>query len=90
MTALSHSGFHFAQVSLKRLPRRYAPTVFALLMSSVMSAIMSASITLINTGLAPGFANRWLGAWGLAFSIAFPLVSLLAPRVRWIVDRITG
>ena len=36
-----------------------------------------------------GFATRWGHAWVAAFAIAFPLVSILAPRVRKLVDRVT-
>ena len=82
--AVSHSGFHFGKI-----PRRYAPIVFALLMSSGMSGLMSASLTLVNTGFDGGFATRWGQAWVAAFAIAFPLVSILAPRVRKLVERIT-
>lgn len=86
---MSHVLTH-AAIHIPKIPRRYAPTVFALLMSSGMSGLMSATLTLVNTGYDAGFAARWTNAWAVAFALAFPLVTLLAPRVRKVVDRITG
>ena len=71
-----------------KLPRRAAPVLFAFIMSASLGGAMSAAITAINTGFGAGFVGRWLGAWALAFALAFPSVTLAAPRVRQLVDRI--
>jgi hypothetical protein len=76
--------------SLPKLPRRYAPVLFALLMSITLSGALSAAITAVNTGLGAGFIARWLHAYALAWSFAFPAVTVVAPRVRALVDRLTA
>lgn len=76
--------------ALPRLPRRYAPVAFAFLMSGLLTSLMSGFVTFINTGFDAGFGAHWLTAYGLAWSLAFPLVTLLAPRVRRVVGRITA
>ncbi len=75
---------------MMKLPKRYAPVLFALLMSISLSGLMSFVITAINTGLDGGFPARWLRSYALAWSMAFPLVTIAAPRVRSIVDHLTN
>ena len=41
--------------ALPRLPRRYAPIVFALIMSTLICAVTSSMIVAINTGFDAGF-----------------------------------
>jgi hypothetical protein len=72
------------------IPKRFAPILFALIMSTTLSGVMSAIITAINTGLDAGFLGRWLHAYALAWAMAFPSVTILAPRVRRFVDRFTA
>ncbi|GJD93617.1 DUF2798 domain-containing protein [Methylobacterium iners] len=76
--------------TLPKIPRRYASVLFALIMSLSLSAALSAAITAVNTGIDAGFLGRWLHAYALAWSFAFPAVTLLAPRVRTLVDRLTA
>lgn len=76
-------------LTFPRLPRRTAPVLFAFIMSASLGGAMSGVITALNTGLDAGFVARWLDAWALAFALAFPSVTLLAPRVRALVDRFT-
>lgn len=71
------------------LPKRFAPVLFAFIMSASLGGAMSAVITGINTGFGVGFVDRWLPAYALAFSLAFPSVTFLAPIVRRLVDRLT-
>lgn len=73
-----------------KVPRRFAPVLFAFFMSILLSGFLSAAITAINTGMDHGFLGRWLAAYGLAWSIAFPSVTVVAPIVRRLVDRITA
>ena len=72
-----------------RLPKRFAPVLFAFIMSASLGGVMSAIITVVNTGLDAGFWGRWLQAYALAFSLAFPSVTLIAPVVRRVEDRLT-
>lgn len=71
------------------IPKRFAPVLFAFIMSTTLSGLMSAIITGVNTGLEAGFLDRWLPAYALAFSLAFPSVTLIAPVVRRFVDHLT-
>jgi hypothetical protein len=73
-----------------KLPRRYAGIAFAFLMSGMLTGLMSGFITFVNTGIDAGFGGRWLQAYVLAWTVAFPLVTVLAPRVKTIVDRFTA
>lgn len=73
-----------------RIPRRFAPVAFAFLMSLTLSGLLSLALTAINTGLDAGFLARWIHAYALAWSIAFPAATIVAPRVRGLVDRLTG
>ena len=68
------------------LPRKFAPPLFALLLSGMMSLLVSGISTWRGSGLAPGFAELWLGAWLLAWPIAFPAVMLAAPLARRAVE----
>lgn len=71
--------------ALPRLPRRYAPIVFALIMSTLICAVTSSMIVAINTGFDAGFVERWMRSYVMAWAFAFPTVVLLAPQVRrWI------
>jgi hypothetical protein len=72
-----------------KLPKRFAPVLFAFLMSVSLSGFLSAAITAINTGFDGDFVSRWLHAYALAWSIAFPSVTLVAPKVRRLVERLT-
>ncbi|MBS0236427.1 MAG: DUF2798 domain-containing protein [Proteobacteria bacterium] len=71
-----------------RVKKRYHTFVLSLFMSSIMSCIMSFAITLFAIGLVEGFAFIWLKAWGQAFATAFPIVQIVFPLVRRIIDRV--
>lgn len=77
-----------ADQSLK-LPERFAPVLFALIMSATLGGVMSAIITAVNTGIDSGFPSRWLRSYALAFSLAFPGVMLIAAVVRRFVACLT-
>lgn len=65
---------------------RYAPFVFAVLMSLYMVSGMTFVITWVNTGLTAGFLLRWAKAFTVAWPIAFLLVMAGAPRIRRFVE----
>ena len=71
-----------------RIPRRHAPIVFGAMLSAIMVAIVSAFVLALNHGLADGFAWLWLKSCATTWPVAFPTVTILAPRVRRVVDRI--
>ena len=45
------------------IARRYAPLLFALLLSGFMSLMVSGISTLRATGPVPGFFELWISAW---------------------------
>lgn len=68
------------------IPRKYSPLLFALILSGVMSLLVSGLSTLRATGLIPGFSSLWLGAWLTAWLLALPLVLLISPLTRRVVE----
>lgn len=68
------------------IPRKYSPLLFALILSGVMSLLVSGLSTLRATGPIPGFASLWLGAWLTAWLLALPLVLLISPLTRRVVE----
>lgn len=70
------------------LPARFAPVLFGLILSGLMSLVVSAIATFRATGPVANFLNLWTGAWLTAWLVAFPLVLLVAPVTRRIVQRL--
>ena len=70
------------------IPARFAPALFGFILSGMMSLLVSAISTLRAVGLASGFVHLWLSGWLTAWLIAFPVVLVLAPMTRRIVDRL--
>ena len=68
-----------------KIPPRFEPMLFGLLMSLAMSFVMAGVVTLVNTGTAHGLLGRWLSAFVFAWPIAFACVSLFVQPVRRIV-----
>jgi hypothetical protein len=74
---------------LTRLPQRFAPIVFGLLLSGFMSLVVSGIATVRAIGFAPDIVFKWMTAWVGAWAVAFPAVLVVAPVVRRIVARVT-
>ena len=72
-----------------KIPRRYAPLLFGALLSAIMVAFVSAFVLAVNQGVHAGFAWQWAKSCATTWPVAFPTVTLLAPRVRRVVERIT-
>ena len=64
---------------------RFAPLVFAILMSIYMVTAMTFVITWVNTGMTEGFLLRWFRAFYIAWPIAFTLITVGAPRLQKLV-----
>ena len=73
-----------------KLPRRHAPLLFRAMLSAIMVAIVSAFVLAVSTGFHPGFFAQWAKSCATTWPVAFPTVTLLAPRVRGWVDRMTA
>jgi uncharacterized membrane protein len=75
--------------SMQKLPARFAPLIFGLLLSGLMSLLVSGIATLRAVGFVPQLPALWLGAWLSSWLVAFPVVLVVAPLVRRIVARVT-
>lgn len=67
------------------IPAKYAPLLFALILSGLMSLLVSGIATLRTAGLGPGFMQLWLSAWLAAWLFAFPTVTVVAPLTQRLV-----
>ncbi|MWJ28771.1 DUF2798 domain-containing protein [Halomonas sp. ZH2S] len=67
---------------------RFAPLVFAVLMSFYMVSLMTCLITWINTGLGDGFLGRWWHAFYIAWPVAFSLIWVGAPRFQRVTAKL--
>lgn len=72
-----------------RIPARFAPLLFGALLSAIMVAIVSAFVIATTQGLHDGFALQWLRSCAMTWPVAFPTVTLVAPRVRRLVEHLT-
>ncbi len=72
------------------LPARFAPVLFGLILSGLMSLVVAGISTFRVTGPQAQFLALWISAWLTAWLVAFPLVLLVAPATRRIVQRIVG
>jgi hypothetical protein len=69
----------------RKLPSRYAPYLFGLLLSGLMSFIVAGIATIRALGFVDGVLFNWITAWLGAWVVAFPAVLVVAPLVRRIV-----
>lgn len=73
-----------------RIPARFAPIAFSILLSAIMVCIVSAFVLLTTQGLHSGLAMQWLKSCATTWPVAFPTVAIVAPLVRRIVGRMTA
>lgn len=71
------------------IPKKYASMLFGLLLSGLMSLLVSGISTFRISGMAPNFAELWISGWLTAWLIAFPVVLVVAPLARKVVERLT-
>ncbi|MEH6435106.1 DUF2798 domain-containing protein [Massilia sp. DD77] len=72
------------------IPKKYAPQLFAFILSGQMSLVITGVATWRALGWTPDFGSQWLGAWLTAWVIAFPTVLLLSPPARIAVRILTS
>lgn len=65
---------------------KYQHIVFAFFMALFMSCIMSLVISVFNVGIVENILTIWLKAWSFAFIVAMPLVLLVSPIARKLVN----
>lgn len=72
------------------IPKKYAPQLFAFILSGQMSLLISGISTWRALGWVTDFPSQWLGAWLMAWAIAFPAVLLLSAPARIAVRILTS
>lgn len=66
---------------MKKIPKKYAGTVFSFYATALMALIMSAVLVAFNTGIDSGWLMRTLHAYVLAWPVAFASLLLVRPLV---------
>ena len=69
-----------------KLPNKYRPFIFTLIMSLSLGLFISLIFVMILTGLKDGFFLRWAKSFAMAFVIAFPTSLVFGP----IAQKLTG
>ena len=72
------------------IPNRFAPALFGLILSGLMSFLVSGIATLRAVGWSPTFPALWVTAWLSAWLVAFPVVLVVAPFTRRMVQRLVA
>jgi hypothetical protein len=72
------------------VPRRFAPFVFALLLTCSMTLVISGVVTAINIGVPRDFLWQWLRAWLPTWAIAYPVMLVFRPIAQHLTERLTG
>lgn len=67
------------------VPARFAPVLFALILSGLMSAMVSGIATARALGMDAQFPALWFWAWVASWAVAFPAVLIVAPFTRRVV-----
>lgn len=68
------------------IPKKYGPMLFSLILSGIMSLLVSGIATLRAVGITDGMLSLWIGAWLAAWVVAFPVVMLVSPFSRKVVQ----
>ena len=71
---------------IRRLPHRWGPSLFGLILSGIMTAVVSFVATLNAVGFVPDLALRWAIAWPISWAVAFPVILMMGPMVRRVVS----
>ena len=71
-----------------KLPNKYRPFIFTLIMSLSLGLFISLIFVMILTGLEDGFFLRWAKYFGMAISIAFPTSLVFGPVAQKITNMI--
>jgi hypothetical protein len=72
------------------LPRRWSGVLFITFMVLAMCFVMSLAMTVVNHGLRAGFLDRWGRSFAIGVLVAWPTAYVVVPRVRQLVDWLTG
>ena len=70
-------------------PKKFTKILFIFFMSLGISFIMTLIITFINTGYDELYHERFFKAWSISLPVALVAISLVAPVVNKLVEKIT-
>ena len=68
------------------IPEKYGPILFGAILSGLMSLLVSGISTFRAIGPATSFLSIWTSTWLTAWLVAFPVVVLVAPLARKVVQ----
>ena len=71
---------------IMKLPSRFAPILFSLIVSLTMSCIVAGISTFSTISFSYGFFTSWMVAWGKSWPIAFPILLTVVPMARKLVN----
>jgi len=74
---------------MRKIDRRYAGTLLTFLTSLMMSCLMSLVVTLRHVGFVTEVWGLWMEAFPVAFAVAFPVVLIVLPLARRLVELVT-
>lgn len=73
---------------MKKLPYKFKHVLGQFLLAICMTCLMSGIVTFFSLGLTEGFFDIWMANYLRSFCIAFPILLVVAPVVRKIVETI--
>ena len=71
------------------IPRKYSSILFGLIVSMLMTLIVSGVSTFNNIKSSDDFLYLWLDSWYKSWIIAFPIILIVSPLAKKIVQKIT-
>ncbi len=71
------------------IPRKFSSILFGLIVSMLMTLIVSGVSTFNNIKSSDDFLYLWLDSWYKSWIIAFPIILIVSPLAKKIVQKIT-
>lgn len=71
-----------------KISKKYSHLLFSVIMAFIMSGIVTLLVSVVNNGL-DGVMMKWLKNWGIAFATVVPIIYILAPKIKKLVEKIT-
>lgn len=72
---------------MRKLPARFEPHLFALLLTGVTSLIVASVAVFRHVGWTDGVLGLCIQTWLPAWGIVFPLAIVIAPGIKKVVNR---
>ena len=71
-------------------PSQYAPILFCFFLSIFMPFVVSGIATYSAIDLIEGFFETWMISWLRSSIVAFPVMLIVSPLTRKLVDKLTS